>query len=1079
VSSKVTTPCPDAESLLSFLNSESDAATIDSIDRHIDECGDCATLIAEFARLEIPEGTVDAGGESEQFGSLCRGDTLGRYLVLDLLGQGAMGSVYAAYDNELDRKVALKVLRQSNWSGLVREGRALASLTHPNIVTVHDLGSADSRSFIAMEFVDGTTLREWLTQSRTWQEIVAIFLQAGDALAAAHNAGIVHRDFKPDNMLIDGKGKASVADFGLARAVDSADVAPEEIGAMFEATEQSIEAMVTRTGVLLGTPAYMAPEQLRGEIADDLSDQYSFCVAFFEALYKERPFFAKSAKGLYELQMSSEASLRGKAQVPSWIGQALLRGLARDPASRHPSMGALVSVLRTDPRKVFWRRLKVAGVLGTITILAGLAFMGLGNRADAAKLCESSGSEMAETWGEPSMQALAARFDEIDTPHARDVLARLRARFGGFSQEWASARDQACADTRIRGVASEDSLEQRMYCFERHRQEFQILLTAITKESGPDDFVAMIEAVNDLPRSSDCRDVNRPEFRVPLPASDADRERVQDIDDKLVELTPTHWTKMNTADIAEVALLISEAKPLGYAPLLARAFVVQHELYRLHENDAAALAAARAGIVAATEAKNNEGIARWMLYFLSRKTLEDAPLEEFDTTRFFVGNAVQRAGNTPELRARFAMAQARHSSIRTQEEVQESLWNEAVSATEGIGSLKNLRAQALSGLGQTLIGNGHTTRGLDHVEQAIDVLTDIHGQHSPLVIAQRGKVAHARVQSGGDPRAAIGDLQLWVEQVRSRHGDTHRAMLGPMYYLAQVLSWAGEFTEAEQHMQKAIAIARAQPGKMAETLATMQFELSEVYQGLGNFEAGEKAAQLGLEILIEGVGKSDSRTTEAYIAAAYAAQGRGKLEKATQLLDEAFPALANDSTPLLRIYWHWVRGLVAEDAEDFSVAEDVYRTRIQSQAELGENSLGRIDTLVALGDVLRKRGKYAAALQQCEQARELAKAHLSAAEHHSVIAIGGCMGKTLRALGREDEALPFLEQAVLQHSKRTTRQRPVSVGETHLVLARALQRTDPDRARAILVAELAQRFPSSPAERRLRTQLGELFAQLK
>lgn len=1076
MSSKLTTGCPDAQSLLSFLNSESDAETIDFIDSHIDRCDDCATLIAEFARLEIPEG---AGGEEQQFGSLCRGDTLGRYLVLDLLGQGAMGSVYAAYDNELDRKVALKVLRQSNWGGLVREGRALASLTHPNIVTVHDLGSADSRSFIAMEFIDGTTLREWLQQSRTWQEIVAIFLQAGDALAAAHNAGIVHRDFKPDNVLIDGSSKAFVADFGLARAIDVEGGEAEDLGAVLDTTGQPIDAVVTRTGVLLGTPAYMAPEQLRGQVADGLSDQYSFCVAFFEALYKERPFLANNVKDLYEVQMSSEASLRGKAPVPSWVGQALLQGLARDPARRHPSMEALVTVLRTDPRKVFWRRLKVAGVLGTIAILGGLAIMGLRDRADASKLCESSTSEMAETWGEPSMQALAARFKEIDTPHARDVHARLRDTFDSFSTEWASARDLACVDTRVRGVASEDSLEQRMHCFERHRQGFQILLTAITTESGPDDFVAMIEAANDLPRSSDCRDVNRPEFRVPLPASDADRERVQDIEDKLVQLSPTHWTKMNTAEIAEVALLIAEAKPLGYAPLLARAFVVQHELYRLHENDAAALAAARAGIVAATEAKSDEGIARWMLYFLSRQTQADAPVEEFDATRFFVSNAVLRAGNTPELRARFAMAQARHSSIRMQEKVQEGLWNEAVKATEGIASLKNLRAQALSGFGQALIGNGHTTRGLDQLEQAIDVLTEIHGKHSPLVIAQRGQVAHARVQSGGDPRVAIGDLQLWVEQVRSRHGDTHKAMLGPTYYLAQVLSWAGEFSEAEQHMLKALAIARAQPGKMAETLATMQFELSEVYQGLGDFEAGEQAAQLGLELLIEGVGKRDTRTTEAYIAAAYAAQGRGKLEKATQLLDEAFPALANDSSPLLRIYWHWVRGLVAEDADDFAVAEEVYRERYQSQKRLGENSLERIDTLVALGDVLRQRGKHNAALQQCEQAAELAKAHTSAAEHHSVIAIGGCMGKALWALGRTDEALPFLERAALQHSKRTTRQRPVSVGETHLVLARALRGTEPERARAILVAELAQRFPSSPAEQRLRTQLGELFAQLK
>jgi len=1071
VSHDASIDCPSEDSLLSFLNNEADASAIDHIDRHMDQCADCANVIAEFARLEIPIRTLDVEASTESFGSLCRGDTLGRYLVLDLLGQGAMGSVYAAYDNELDRKVALKVLRQSNWAGLVREGRALAALTHPNIVTVHDLGSADSRSFIAMEFIDGLTLRRWMSTKRTWPEVLEIFLEAGDALAAAHAAGIVHRDFKPDNVLIDRGGKAYVADFGLARAVDREDESSQETGLALEASTAPVDPIVTKTGVLLGTPAYMSPEQLRGHGADAYSDQYAFSVALYEALYGERPFVAGNVKELQDIQMASEAKLTGKTPVPSWIGQAVLRGLARDSEYRHRSMDDYLAVLRSDPRKVFWRRLRTVGLVSVMGILGLLAIIGFGGRGESTeKACQSSAGEFADTWGDPAVRAFEARFAEIGTPHAEDVRSRLRDKFDAYSSEWASARDQACADTRIRGIASDDTLERRMHCFERHRREFQVLLTAITEKGGPNDFVAMVKAADALPRSSDCRDVNRPEFRVSLPATDAGRERVRDIESKLVELAPTHWTKMNRDDIALVEGLIAEAEPLSYAPLLARGFFVLHQLYRLHENDDAALAAAHSGIVASTEAKDDRAIAHWMIYFLSRQILFDRPAEEFETTRFFAANAVLRAGNTPELRARLAMVEARHFSVRDTVSKEEALWEEAVQATNGIASLQTLRAKALQGLGKTLIENGRANRGLDYLQEAVDLLATMYGRHSPIVIENRGKVAHGRAQAMGNPNDAIDDLRNWVTLEQARHGKGHRALIVPTYNLAQVLSWSGNFDEAKTHLEAALAITQKQPGNLAETLATMQFELSEIHQGLGHFEAGEQAAQAGLQQLIDGVGQNDSRTTEAYVRVAYAAQGRGNLAKATRLLDTALPAL-KDASPLMAIYWHWVRGLVAEDANDLAVAETVYAKRNQLQEALGENSLERIDSLVALGDVLRRSGKGAEALAHCQQARSFAKAHTSATDHHSLIAIDGCMGKALLTLGRAGEANPFLEKAVAAHAKRSTRQRPVSVGETHLLYAEELRKTEPAAARAIVAAELQRLSGDYPAAQQLRRRL--------
>ncbi len=307
-----------------------------------------------------------AAMRSKVFGTLFARPALrrfGRYIVLDMLGEGGMGVVLKGYDDELDRQVALKVLHAdpSGQQGarLKREAQALARLAHPNVVQVFEIGETEGQVFVAMELVKGQTLRQWHGEpgtSRHWVECVEAYLQAGRGLAAAHAKGLVHRDFKPGNAIMDDEGRVRVLDFGLARRGDGDDESYEATGGVPSVIRRArtdkqevvpLDLSLTKTGAVLGTPAYMPPEQMTGKETDARSDQFSFCVSLYEAVYGERPF-----EGLTLLALVTSMA-RGRVrpapegrEVPAELRAVLLRGLATEPEDRWPSMDQLLERLQ-------------------------------------------------------------------------------------------------------------------------------------------------------------------------------------------------------------------------------------------------------------------------------------------------------------------------------------------------------------------------------------------------------------------------------------------------------------------------------------------------------------------------------------------------------------------------------------------------------------------------------------------------------------------------------------------------------------------------------------------------------------
>jgi serine/threonine protein kinase len=314
------------------------------------------------------------------------GSKVGRFVVEGQLGAGGMGVVYAAHDRELDRRVALKVLKGTDdaeqRTRLMREGQAMARVTHENVITVHEVGMEGSMVFLAQELLDGGSLRSWLLdKKRTQAEIMAKFIAAGRGLAAAHRAGLVHRDFKPDNVLLGKDGRVRVADFGLARSLESASaLADTQKGGGSGSTHENLSnpmLTMTRTGAVMGTPLYMSPEQHAGEPADARSDQFSFCVALYEALHGDTPFPGKTAVALADAVMSGRMKPPPKtADVPSRIRKILLRGLATKPGERYPTMDALLAELTHDPSRKQRRFVLLATVIILIAgaVVGGYAF---------------------------------------------------------------------------------------------------------------------------------------------------------------------------------------------------------------------------------------------------------------------------------------------------------------------------------------------------------------------------------------------------------------------------------------------------------------------------------------------------------------------------------------------------------------------------------------------------------------------------------------------------------------------------------------------------------------------------------
>jgi serine/threonine protein kinase len=487
--------CPDENQILAMVEHSLEPVAFGVIEAHIDGCAQCRRTVAAL---------VKRGGDGHDAHAAAPPAIGDRYDIERELGRGGMGTVYLAKDRSLGRDVALKLhLAGSGHERLHREAIAMAKLAHPNVVTVFEVGSLDDRLYVAMEYVQGGTLRAWLAaEKRAWHEVVRLLIEVGGGLAAAHAAGLVHRDFKPENVLVGEDGRPRVGDFGLARVrgqmpalpaapgskpgprphvhVGASGSAPRATAVAASAASRDAlgsdptlavgsaeDAPLTRTGALMGTPAYMAPEQLASAEIDARCDQFAFCVVAWECLYGARPFAGKSVVELALAIERRELASPARTDVPDRIRKVLVRGLATDPESRYADMPALLTALRAaaKPRT---RRWIIASATAAVALAAGgFAATGAIRSHREAAACERVGDDVRALFGAEVRERVHQRFLASGVPiaqsafdHTASVIDRELAGIAARMTELCGAMDppalarRACLEQRRREVAS-------------------------------------------------------------------------------------------------------------------------------------------------------------------------------------------------------------------------------------------------------------------------------------------------------------------------------------------------------------------------------------------------------------------------------------------------------------------------------------------------------------------------------------------------------------------------------------------------------------------------------------------------
>jgi predicted Ser/Thr protein kinase len=484
---------------------------------------------------------------------------IGRYELAERAGEGGGGVVYAAWDPELSRKVAIKLVRSDGQRDRVlAEGQALAKLSHPNVVPLHDVGTIDDRVYLVMELVDGQTLRGYVAKTpRTAADVLGVYRQAGAGLAAAHAAGIVHRDFKPDNALVGADGRVRVVDFGLARGGAEPVAAGSSPGPSGPST--STGSVHTRAGI--GTPRYMAPEQVAGDPLSAATDQYAFCASLREALAARRgPDGAKAGK------------------PPRWVEPILARGTAHQPDARYPSMHALLAALARDPAWRWRRRgLAIGALVAAGAIVA--AFV-IGRSRSRGPACDGGPAELADVWSPAIRGKVSSHLASLATAYAASAAPTLVATFDTYGATWAAGHRAACEAHRS-GAQSAALLDQRMACLARAKAAFGAAVE-LGASSGTDQLVAAISATGALPSLARCGDVELLVDRGATPPS-AQAVAVAELDAELARLEIEIQATEPTARERAVAA-VTRAETLGFPPLVARAYRVRG-LAEMRAND--------------------------------------------------------------------------------------------------------------------------------------------------------------------------------------------------------------------------------------------------------------------------------------------------------------------------------------------------------------------------------------------------------------------------------------------------------------------------------------------------------------
>ncbi|MBL9100741.1 MAG: serine/threonine protein kinase [Myxococcales bacterium] len=1071
--------------------------------------GDAATIgsAQAFAGSEtLPAGRGPARtGAAEDGEALARGSVVGRYVILSRLGAGGMGVVYAAHDPELDRKVALKLLRggadPADTVRLLREARALAKLAHPNIVAVHDAGTLAGEVFIAMEYVAGVTGRVWVEErARSLREVLEVYTAAGRGLAAAHRAGLVHRDFKPDNLMIGEDGRARVMDFGLARALDGR-VSTESARAVGPG-----DLRLTREGSLLGTPAYMAPEQWQGGTVDARTDQFAFCVALWEALYGARPFRGGSMVELMSaVTEGTIARPNDPRRVPAWLGRVLERGLARAPERRFASMDALLAELERGLRRGRRRPLLVAAAAAA-ALVGGL----YGARAQRAAACAAEGAAISAVWGEPARAELRTALVGTGLAYAETSFDHAAPYLDRWAAQWSETRAQVCREARVDGSRDEASYARATACLDEERDRLAALLAVYaSRQDSPGHVERLVPSVADLPALSLCSEPSHLERR-PTPPGDAERRaQIEGLRRELLAV----WGALGAGDCKrDVAGLRARAEALGYGPLVIEAWSLAAEQAECAGDIKGAEEAWRR-VYAEAEAQRADEVAARSAAELMRVIGRDrGRAAEALQWALPAESLVQRLGQERGLLAAEVL-QSKALVLRSQGELAEALADMQAALV--------IREEVLGPehpkVASTLLALARIHRSSNALEAALAAQTRAQAVRKAAYGAEHPDIATGANDLGllEQSRGRYGEAELFFAEAlkiaEEAHGPEHREVAVILNNLGRLKHLRGEYAEARRLLSQALAIREATLGAsdldVASTLHNLGLlemvegrragaraafervlkirerkldedhpELVTILNDLGtlSYRMGDHAAALDLHTrALAGqhkrlpAGHRDIAMTMRHLALVRLA--RGEREEATRLAREALTmgeaalgAQHPDVATLLNTY-----GMALRRTDPARAEAALVRALAISVKTRGKKHLATATSLVRLGEVYADRRAFTEAQASFDEALVIREA--VGADTPEVAEVLVRLGELAEARGAAAEAVAVLERAVkIREQDGVPRE---ELAEARFALARALRATGGEaRGRELATLALAEASAETraAAERWLR-----------
>jgi eukaryotic-like serine/threonine-protein kinase len=889
--------------------------------------------------------TKSTAGGRASLPNIERGIAIGRYTVVERIGSGTMGLVVAAFDPTLDRKVAIKLVQldatgtTSGRQRLMREAQAMAKLQHPNVVTVFEVGTFNDRVFLAMEYVAGATLQDWLAaKPRTQREIITAFVAAGRGLAAAHRAGIVHRDFKPANVLVDDDGRVRVADFGLATAPTDAPAPPVEVSRDSDPGPLGM----TKTGAVLGTPAYMSPEQHRGAAADARADQFSFCVALYEALYKVLPFEGASFLVYQDNVLSGRIrEVARSSDVPARVRKVLLRGLATAPGDRHPNMEALLAELSHDPVS---QRRRVALVGGAILAAGGLAFAVARTTGDDDP-CATADAPVASLFGAAQQRGLEDSFRASGSPAAASMFAHTSRLLEERVTALRAARREACVATSVRHEQSAELLDRRIHCVDERAAETTALIDVLTEHHDVDTLMKGVDAVLRLPSVDVCADRAALLSDVPAPPA-AQRARIETLATKVARIDAMVEAGIYAKSLDELTPIIREADALGYAPLAAETHSVAASAHLHLEHTEQAVAELRRTGELAAAARDDKLAARSWTSLFAAVGNRQGKFDEAKGIEQVAAAAVVRAGNEPSLAAALENARGLVELAKDRYEAAAQHFQESARLSEkgGRSQLSDV-AYALNNAGTALLWAEKYDQAQRALERSLAIRVEALGAEHPdvahshyglgILFDSIGKPEQALVEfeksaaitakaypadnaNIGKSLVSVGlvlgelervdealDNQKRAVAIFESHREDNRRLLSTAYYNLGLASLtAGHHNDAVTTMQKGLTFAETQHGVDSEEVASLLGGLVVAEDLVGDHVKAQQYGQRSLAIRRKHLepGQPDNETIGRLLGdLAQNANLRGKPQEAMQLIDRALAIIEKPGAPELAV----------------------------------------------------------------------------------------------------------------------------------------------------------------------------------